>query len=241
MGSFALVDVTTHIGGYDWTTDMNSLTFSGEGDELDNTTFGDGGWRSRIGGLKDVNAEYGGYWQAGDPSVDKEAFSNLGLANEPVTLSPTGVEGDTAYIWRGAKFGYEMFGSIGEVTPFSLTMNGSHGIGAARGAYLKARANVSATGATGTAFEIPGGVAADEALHASFHVFSAGTTVTAVIESDSDNTFSSAVTRLTFGPTTTVGGQHARIAGALTDTWYRLRVTAITGTFNVACAIGVGV
>lgn len=241
MGSFTLVDATTHIGGYDWTTDMNQITFSGESEELENTTFGNGGWRSRLGGLKDINAELAGYWQAATTSVDTEAFNSLGLANEIVTMGPTGVEGSTAYLWRGEKFTYDMWGNIGEVTPFNLALMGSHGQGAARGAWLKKRANVSATGATGSAFQIVGGIPSGAALHASLHVFSAGTTVTGVIESDDANTFASATTRLTFSAVTSVGGTFQRIAGPITDTWFRLRITAITGTFNVACAIGVGV
>jgi hypothetical protein len=44
---------------------------------------------------------------------------------------------------------------------------------------------------------------------------------------------------MTFGPITTVGGTWGtRVAGAITDTWWRLRVTAITGTFQIACAAG---
>lgn len=241
MGSFALVDVTTHVGGYDWTTDMNQMTFGLEAEGLENTTFGNGGWRSRLAGLRDINAELAGYWQAGTTSVDTEAFTKLGTADEVVTMGPTAVEGETAYLWRGEKFTYDAFGNIGEVTPFNLAMMGSNGEGAARGAWLKKKANVSSTGATGTSFQLPVGITASEALHASFHVFSVGTTITAVIESDADNTFASATTRLTFGPLTAVGGTYRRVEGAITDTWYRLRVTAATGTFSVACAIGVGV
>jgi hypothetical protein len=241
MGSFALVDVTTHIGGYDWTTDMNQMTFGLEAEGLDNTTFGNGGWRSRLAGLRDINAELAGYWQAGATSVDVEAFTKMGTANEVVTMGPTNVEGETAYLWRGEKLTYDLFGNIGEVTPFNVAMTGSHGEGAARGAWLKKKANVSSTGATGTAFQIPGGILADTALHASFHVFSVGTTITAVLESDDSSSFASATTRLTFGPITATGGTYGRVEGAIADTWYRLRVTAATGTFNIASAIGVGV
>lgn len=239
--SFVLVDVTTYIASYNFTTDMNQLSFNAGAEELDNTTFGNGGWRTRVAGLKDVEAELSGYWQAGTPSVDSEVFTNLGVADRVVTMSPTGVEGDTAYLWRGEKFAYDMFGNIGELTPFNVSMMGSHGQGAARGALLKARGNVSATGATGTSFRIIGGIPSGLALYSSFHVFSAGTTVTALVESDDANTFGTATTRLTHGPITTVGGTVQRIAGPITDDWYRLRVSAVTGAFSIACAIGIGV
>ncbi|MFI6737439.1 hypothetical protein ACIBI9_31325 [Nonomuraea sp. NPDC050451] len=235
------MDVTTYVAGYNFTTDMNQISLNLGAEELDNTTFGSGGWRTRVAGLKDVEAELAGYWQAGSPSLDSEAFTRLGLADEVVSMSPTGVEGDTAYVWRGEKFGYDAFGSIGELTPFSLSMKGSHGQGAARGTFLKTRANVSATGATGTSFRIIGGIPSGFALYSSFHVFTAGTTITALVESDDANTFASATTRLTHGPITAVGGTIQRIAGPITDDWFRVRVSAITGTFSIACAIGVGV
>lgn len=241
MGSFALVDVTTYIGGYDMTTDMNQISLNLSADEKDSTTFGNGGWRSRVGSHKDISGELAGYWGAGTPSVDAEAFANLGVADRVITMTPTGVEASTAYLWRGEKFGYELFGGIGDVTPFSLSLQGSHGQGMARGTLLKARGNVSATGATGSAVQITGGVPTGLALHGSFHVFTAGTTVTAVVESDDNSGFTTPTTRLTFGPLTSSQGVISRLAGPITDTWFRLRVSAITGTFNVACAIGIGV
>lgn len=241
MGSFSMVDVSTFVGGYDMTTDMNQITMSTGAEELENTTFGGGGFRSRIAGLKDINAELAGYWQSATSSIDVEAFTKLGIADEVVSMTPDRVEGSRAYIWRGEKFAYELFGEVGEVTPFSLTMMGSNGQGAARGALVKTRANVSATGATGTAFQIVGGIPTGMALHASLHVFSVGTTITAVIESDDSSGFGTATTRATFGPITTVGGNLQRVAGPITDDWFRLRVSAITGTFNIACAVGIGV
>lgn len=241
MGSFALVDVTTHVAGYDMTTDMNQLSLSASADELEDTTFGSNKYRTRKPGLKDVEADLEGYWQAGTSSIDNEAFTNLGVADRVITMSPTGVEGETAYLWRGEKFSYAAFGSIGDLAPFSLNMKGSNGQGLSRGVFLKSKANVAATGATGTAYQLVGGVASGAALYGAFHVFSVGTTVTAVVESATANTFSGATTRLTFGPITAVGGTMVRLAGPITDTWFRVRVSAITGTFSVACSMGIGV
>jgi hypothetical protein len=108
-----------------------------------------------------------------------------------------------------------------------------------RGFLLKGMATVSAAGATGTALQL-GAVSAGQYLYASFHVFTAGTTITGVVESDADNTFGSATTQITFGPYTTVGGRWGvRVAGPVTDTWYRLRLTTCTGSFVIACAAGI--
>lgn len=243
MGTHVALDVTTWFSGYDMTGDSNQTAMGIEFDALVDTAYGDRG-QSRIAGLEDVNTQINGHWQGGAGAVDEAAFTGLGSTLQAISQSPDGAEGSVAYFWQAKKFNYQMFGDIGQVTPFQLNAqcvrgNGSLSAGAIRGRVLKTKANVSATGATGTAYEL-GAVGASQFLYAAFHVFSAGTTITAVLESDSDNTFASATTRATFGPITAAGGTWAtRVAGAITDTWYRLRVTAITGTFQIAGVAGI--
>jgi hypothetical protein len=128
--------------------------------------------------------------------------------------------------------------------PFRLTASSSRGpglasVGGVRGRVMKTKAVVSATGATGTAQQL-GAVASGQYLYAAFHEFVAGTTITGVLESNVDNTFGSPTTRITFGPITTQGGTWGtRVAGPITDTWYRLRITAITGSHTIACVAGI--
>lgn len=244
MSSFMLRDVTTWVAGYDFTTDLNQVSIAASIDDLDNTTFGNAGYRSRTGGLRSVDASLSGYWQsAATDAVDPQAFGSIGTIDQAVTISPTGsTEGSTAYMFQGGKFSYNMFGQVGEVTPFDLDMMGTQGAGGlVRGVITKAKGSVSATGATGTAWN-GGNVASGQYLYATFHVFGTpGTTITAVVESDDNGAFSSATTRITFGPITTAGGTWGtRVAGPLTETHYRLRVSAITGTFTIASAIGIG-
>lgn len=242
MASFMLQDVTTWIAGYDFTTDLNQMSLNTSVDDLDATTFGGGGYRARRGGLRNVETSYSGFWQSATiDAVDPQAFLQLGTADQVVTIANDDAEGSTAFMFQGGKFSYNLLGQIGEVTPFDLDVMGSNGVGLVRGAVTKAKADVSATGATGTAWN-GGNVGATQYLYATFHVFGTpGTTITAVIESDDNAGFTTATTRITFGPITTAGGTWGtRVAGALTETHYRLRVTAITGTFSVAAAIGIG-
>lgn len=245
MATFAANNVTTWFAGYDMTADLNSTALSLSYDALDSTTYGPTRTaRSRIGGLGDVQLEQAGLWQAGSGMVDPTAFAALTGGVQPVSNSVDGLESSVAYFYQAREFSYQVFGPVGEILPFRLTAqaakgSGSAGVGEIRGRVLKAKANVSATGATGTAYEL-GATSASQYLYGIFHVFSAGTTITAVLESDSDNTFATPITRITFGPITTTGGTWGtRVAGAITDTWYRLRVTAITGTFSIACAAGI--
>ena len=241
MTTFALTDATTWVNGYDFTTDLNQIQLSVTADELDNTTFGGGGFRSRISGLKTVGATLNGYWQsAASAAPDPQAFPDLGVADRVVTVAPDDAAGTTCYMFQGGKFSYEMFGQVGEVTPFTLGMSGTNGVGVVRGQVARPKATVNSTGATGSVVEL-GAVGSTQYLYASLHVFTAGTTITVQVQSDDNSGFSSATTRGTFSGVTTVGGSWlTRVAGPITDTYYRLNVSAVTGSFSIAGAIGIG-
>jgi hypothetical protein len=246
MTAFSLKDATILVHDQDLSGYSNQVTLAGEAEALEDTTFRSGGWRSRVGGLKSANLDVSGFW---DPAPDENLFADIqnGTMNRTTTVSPTNDEGDVAYMLRGGSFSYSQFGDVGALAPFSLSMMNTSREGLIRGRYVKrptddlgTAENITATGAAGAEIEL-GAVASGQFLYATFHVFTAGTTITAVLESDDADTFAAATTQITFGPITTSGGTWAtRVAGPITDTWYRLRVSAITGTFNVACAVGIG-
>jgi hypothetical protein len=241
VASLALIDATTYIAGYDFTTDTNKVTLSATADELENTTFGGGGYKSRIGGLRDVTANLEGFWQSATlDAVDPQIFSQLATADQVATWSPTGVAGDPCYMTQLGKFTYEAFGDIGTVTPFSVGMSGTSGQGVVRGQLAKAKGNVSATGQLGSILTLTAPTTT-QYVYAAFHVFSAGTTITVAVQSDDAVGFPSATTRGTIGPITTVGGTWlTRVAGPFaSESFWRLNVTAVTGTFSVAGAIGI--
>lgn len=238
MSSFAFVDPLIYIAGYDMTQDLNEVALNISADELDNTVFGLGGFRRRIGGLKTVEASLGGFYQAGTGTVDPEVFSTLALSDRVITMTSAMTETTPAYMWQGGSFAYNPFGQIGTVTPFTLNYKGTNGVGVIRGQLAKAKGNVSATGALGSVVQV-GDVTSTEYAYATLHVFSAGTTITVQLQSDDNSGFSSPTTRATIGPITTTGGTWmTRVAGPITDTYWRFNVSAITGTFSVAGAIG---
>lgn len=242
MSSFSLLDVTTWVHGYDMTTDLNQVSLSAEVEDLENTTFGSGGFRSRTGGLKSVSAELSGYWQSDDAgdAIDPELWANLAQADRVVTIAPDDAEEVPAFMFKAGEFSFEAFGAVGEVTPFSASMLGTSGEGLIRGQVAKAKASVNATGATGSAVNL-GAVGADQFLYATLHVFSPGTTITVQVEGSATAGFTSPTTHITIGPITTAGGVWAsRLAGPVTDTYYRFNISAITGTFQIAGAIGIG-
>lgn len=241
MASLSLTDATTWIGGYDFTSNLNEISLNTSIDDLDSTTFGGGGYRARKGGLRTVEANMAGFWESATlDAPDPQVFTNIGTADRVVTMAYDDAETSTAYLFQAGKFSYDMFGEVGALTPFNVSMMGTNPVGLIRGQVSKAKANVSATGVTGTGVNL-GNVSASQYLYATLHVFSAGTTITVTVQSDDNAGFTTPTTRITFGPITTAGGTWGvRLAGALAETHYRFNVTAITGTFSVAGAIGIG-
>lgn len=241
MAAIALLDCFVHVAGHDFTTDENETRLEGEADALDKTTWGSAGWSEHAYGLKSLKFDEKGWWQsAASDAVDPEAFADLGVTDRVHTFGPVETEAQPAYMFQAGKASYELFGKVGELAPFKLASRGTNGVGLVRGQLGKVKGSVSATGALGSGLNL-GAVGASQFLYATFHVFSAGTTITVQVESDDAAGFPSATARGTIGPITTRGGTWmTRVAGPITDTHYRFNVTAITGTFIVAGAIGIG-
>ncbi|WP_435111874.1 hypothetical protein [Nocardiopsis synnemataformans] len=237
MSSFALLDATVWVGGYDFTGHSNSVSLTTEVEELDVTPFGAGGWRKRIGGLRSASSETAGFWEA---APDEQMFTNLSQTGLAATFSPTGDEGGVAYFYQGAEFSYEAFGAVGEACPFSMALSGSEGhSGLVRGRLLASTTTVDATGQLGSIVQA-GAVDDGQYLYAALHTFAAGTTITVTVESDDTVGFADPTTRATLGPVSAVGGTWAaRVAGPITDTYWRLNVSAITGEHTVAGVIGI--
>lgn len=238
MATFVFVDATNHVHGYDFTGDSNKVTLKPSVDGQDSTVFGTGGYRSRKGGLRTVEYSIDGYW---DSAPDAQGFADLGVVDRAVTVCASGsVETSIAYLFQAGQFDYEAYGNVGDMTPFSVSMMSTNKVGMVRGQMAKSRANVSATGATGTACNLGAG-GAGKFLYSTLHLFSVGTTITVIVQSDDNSGMTTPTTVATIGPLTSVGGTFmTRVdASAITDNWFRFNVSAITGTFSMSGAIGV--
>ncbi len=241
MAALTLLDCFLYAHDRDFTVDTNAAKLAMDVAVKDKTTFASGGWKECLAGLRSTALAYAGFLSHGAGDVDVALDGALGVSNRVFTMGPDDVEGQPAYLFRAGNMSTAMFGDgIGEPAGFTVNASGTDGFGVVRGQLAKAKGNVSAVGALGSGLNL-GAVAAGKYLYGSFHVFTPGTTITVVLESDDANTFATATTRATLGPITTAGGVWAtRVAGSITDTWFRYRVTAITGTFSVAGAIGIG-
>lgn len=241
MSTFAFTDATIWVGGYDFTTDANEVTLDLAAEELDATTFGLNGYRARKGGLRNTEAMVKGFWDSATSAApDPQIAPNLGTADAVVTVAADDAAASVAYMVQLGRFGYTAFGEIGQLTPFELKLNGTNAVGAVRGQVAAAKQSVSATGQLGSILSL-GAPTTTQFVYATVHVFSAGTTITLQLQSDTGAGFASATTQATVGPLTAAGGTWmTRVAGPLAgETHWRFNVSAITGTFQVAAAIGV--
>jgi hypothetical protein len=240
MALFALTNVFAHFGPYDFTGDSNKAELQVDVEALDATVFAGSGWRSMVGGLKSSAFDMAGFWQSAvSQAVDPEAFALLGAADKVLTFGPSQVEGDPAFMMFALESSYKIGGEAGALMPFELGAVGEDGTGTVRGRLTKARGNVSATGAIGTGQNL-GAVSATQGVYCTIHVFSPGTTITLQLQSDDNAGFTTPTTIATIGPITAAGGTWVtKVPGPLTDSFFRLNVSAITGTFNMAAAIGV--
>lgn len=240
MAVEALLDAFAYVAGHDFTTDTNQGQLNNSAAALDATTFGSNGWQENAYGLKSFDFAYSGFWQSAlADAVDVEAFGDIAV-ERPHTWGLKEVEGSPAFMFNAAKTAYNIGGEVGPLAPFSLQSNGTDKYGAIRGQLAKAKGAMNATGLLGSVVNL-GAVAANQYLYATFHIFTAGTTATIQVQSDDNGGMASPTTVATIGPLTARGGTFmARVAGPITDTFYRFNVSAITGAFVAAGAIGIG-
>jgi hypothetical protein len=234
-----LENVRIFSGGCDLTGYSNKIDIAAEVEEKDATTFASVDangklWKEVKGGLAGGAIGGGGNWQAGDTSmVDDDAWAALGGAGAWTTFpySLTAAAGDVAYFANLLRAKYQLLGTVGDIAPWVLTGPATGPV--LRGVGLHPPGTARTATGTGTAVQHVA-VASGHGLYAALHVLSvSGTstpTITVAIESDVDANFDgSQTTRLTFTAATARGGQFQRVAGPITDTYYRAKWT-ITGT-----------
>lgn len=244
MSTYAALAHTCWVAGYDLGTDLTSMTLPIEYVALDDTRFGMTG-RSRISGLESVTSDVGGYMQLGSGLVEESVWGQLSSARQAVTETSDGTAAQTAYMFEARHFRFQLVGgNVGDVAPFMLSMrgvsgNGTLSVGAVRGKVLKPKGAVSATGVTGSVVQV-GAVGSTQYLYAVLHTFAIGTSFTLQIQSDDNSGMTSPTTRMTIGSITSTGGTWAtRVAGPITDDWWRVNVSAASGTSTIAVSIGI--
>lgn len=241
-----LKNVRLFTGGVDLTGRSNKIDASAEVEEKDVTTWADYDpdtdsiWKAVAGGLAQLKLSASGFQDGG--VVDEQMWNNLGGPGA-WTAYPAGADvGAVAWLINAMESSYKAFDAVGEVHPWSADATSTWPVARGVGLHPPGTAR-TATGA-GSAVEHVA-VAAGRYLYASLHVPSiAGTdtpTLTVTVESDVDNTFGDPATQITFDAVTTEGGQILRIAGPVTDTFYRAswEISGTDPSFLFVVALGI--
>jgi hypothetical protein len=243
MATQTLTNCKIYVAGFDLSGDLNAVALDYGADMLDGTTFGQT-TRINVGGLKTTVAKCEGLYDVdGTDEPDDVIYSRIGTANVPVSICPTtGAVGEVAYLFRSVHTEYSVGGAIGDLLPFSVGAEGSDGAPPIRGYVMQASGSVTAD-ANGTAVQL-GAVSATQRLYGSLHVLSAsaGDTLDITVESDTASNFPSATTVLTFGQLTTAGeSDWQSVAGAITDTWYRIAINVggVGPDFSFVVTLGI--
>mgnify|MGYP003111568069 FL=1 len=240
MAKFVFNDGKVFSGGYDLSDHITSVNLEINSEELDATTINSGGFRERIGGLKDSTLSMDGFYEAGANKPD--ALLGASIGNELiVTTVPDAGVGNTAYFMKSRLFSYSMFGAVGEIAPFSISKSQSDDE-VVQGKIEIDGALTASGNSTGVQL---GAVGATERIYVAIHCTAvSGTstpTVTFKLQSDDNSSFTSPTDVITFSDITAIGADYQSAAGAITDDYFRLNYT-ITGTspsFSIHATIGI--
>ena len=230
MAKQLLKNLGLYYGSLALASQINQVALEATAPEVDVATFDSNGWSDTVAGLLKASLRFDGFWDAAEP--DASAFDQISKADWPATVvKPAGTVpavGDVAYFLLASEFSYTLGGTVGAASRLSLALTGAGAL--LRGRVADYQAPATATG-NGTGYQL-GAVTAAQRLYYAVHVVGAsGTlpTLDLVIESDDADTFGSATTRVTVAQFTDEGTAYGSVAGAITDTWWRVRRT-IGGT-----------
>jgi hypothetical protein len=245
MGVLALTSAFIYMGPLDFTGSSDELLLRAEAQTPECTTWRSNRWREYKQTLKTSMLSSGGFWSCSSANdVDPEFFNNLGTGGQVVTAGLQETEGEIAHIMRKLPTQVSFFeGSVGDLSRAKIEGAGSDGsIGQIRGKLFKAFGTVTGTGATGTGIQL-GAISADQSLYGTLHTFGTpGSSITAIVQSDDNSGFTTPTTRATFNGgsiTTAAGFWLTPVAGAISDDWWRLSISAISGTWVIASALAI--
>jgi hypothetical protein len=182
----------------------------------------------------DVVWLFGPEWEAGDPGkVDDATWANRRVL-EPWSTGPTDASdtsvGSLMYLTSALRTKSQILGNLGDVAGWSADARGTWPL--VRGVSAHPSGTPRTATGVGTSLQL-GALAEGQNMYANLHVLSvsgtAAPTLTMTVHSDNATGFPSTTLRGSFAAKTAVGGESIRIAGPITDDWWRLSWT-ISGT-----------
>lgn len=234
MTKLVLLDTRVFVSGADLSGSGNKIEIGEEAEAKPTTNWRSGGAVENLAGLSKVEISAAGQWEAGTAgSVDDSFWANRRVL-EPWSVGPTDASdtdyGSLMYLTKALRTKLTHWGDLGDVAGWDASAKGTWPLVRGQSAHPSGTPR-TATG-SGTALQI-GAVADGQYMYANLHVLSvAGTgtpSITVGVDSDDAVGFPSSTARGSFAAKTAVDGEAIRIAGPITDDWWRLSWT-ITGS-----------
>lgn len=240
MTKHVLKKYRIYTNGRDASGDYNRVNLNTEVEELDSTTINTSGDKSFLPGLKAVRFEGEVFASHGDGEVEDALHALLAAGGKLMSVYPSETAGDVGYAFEAEELSISPAMKIGDLSRIVIKAAKSNGV-LVRVTSMEGEATKTATG-TGTARQL-GAVAADKTLYSFLQVLSitAGASITVTVKSDDAQAFSTPTTRITHTAFNAVGAEVKSVAGAITDTWYRVDWTISGSTPSVTFDVGLGI
>lgn len=244
MAQFILTNAKVFADQYDVSGYLNQGEIQKASDVHDVTPFGATEHRF-LPGLQGGNWSLQGFTEFGTTpaKIEKIMHTLKGVNDEPLTIVPEGATvGNIAIFLPAAFHGFDFGAPHGN--PNTFTWSGGTSKWQPISGFIDELGTTART-ATGNSVGIQlGAVAANQFLYAAVHVTAAsGTTPTLdlIVESDNASNFLSPVTVVTFPQMTAAGAHIMRVAGAITDDFFRFKWTigGTTPSFTLAAVFGI--
>lgn len=239
MSATVLTDVGLLVGGFEMTPFSGSFAVEEMAAMKEANNFAARGYEVVLPGVFSATASIGGHADYATGGVSATFNSASKGSQQLLGIIPTGsaqAAGDYCTFMRGRLDTMKMVtGAVGEVADFSMSLTSDE---AAVEGYVLAPWATRAGGLTGTAVQIPGGVAAGERLVCGLHVATTtGTNLAVVVQSDTTG-FPSPTTVATFSTVSATGWQFISVNGPIADDFFRVSVTIGTNSFTYAVVVG---
>lgn len=249
MAKYVFKDARVYVGGYDLSAQHNYITLELARAVLEATDFTSDTQIAKLG-LRSVRCSGRGFFEAGAAAgttpkkIDNALFDNLSLADVPVTIVPTigaGV-GGPAYSIQAATARIRPFlGQHGQLMGYEYDLVAT-AARVVRGRILHT-GTIDADG-DGTAVEL-GAVTAAQKIYGVMHAYGLGDaadTLDLKIQSDDAEAFLDPTDRIVFGQAAGFDAEWAELAGAITDTWWRVaKDISVGGDYSAIVLAGIQV
>ncbi len=230
MAKTIIKAASIYYGYTDLSGNLNQLMFDPSAPEVEVTNLAGNGWAEFLQGIRSAEFSLTGFLEALTTTSEPEKLLSDNTTTDGtvlVTVDPVrpAADGDVCFFANAIQTNITEKVRVGEVWGFDAKIKAT--TPAIRGQVLEAVTRTS-TG-TSAAYATLAAVAATKRLYWGVHVFRTvdGTspTLDLVIESDDDTGFPSATTRVTVSQFTEHGSAFGYVAGAITDTYYRVSAT----------------